>query len=314
MKILYIHEQGSILKKSGGRLIVEKGGLALHSEPIEAIKAVMLFGNIQITAQVMRFLLEKGIDCHILSRSGKYTGTLQSIDSKNIFAKIAQYYYWNDPSKKLSTAGHILKNKMQNQIKLIEDYSRYAPKEAKQNIKSIHQALSQVDSSENTGILMGLEGSCSSSYFNFFSLICKEMPFECRSRRPAKDPVNALLNLTYSMMSISLRTEVISRGLEKCLGFLHGLRYGRDSLVLDLLEVLRPYGDRFVLTLVNKRQIRSSHFENQDENGFRLTKEGFAHYIDAFNSLDELKTSVADYVLMFQKYLMGEGNYKDMII
>ena len=43
-------------------------------------------------------------------------------------------------------------------------------------------------------------------------------------------------------------------GLDPYVGFLHTLRPGRTSLALDMMEELRAYlGDRFVLSLINKR-------------------------------------------------------------
>ena len=51
------------------------------------------------------------------------------------------------------------------------------------------------------------------------------------------------------------------------MGFLHRDRPGRISLALDLMEELRPvYADRFVLSLINKQQIKPAGFRKQ-ENG-----------------------------------------------
>lgn len=45
------------------------------------------------------------------------------------------------------------------------------------------------------------------------------------------------------------------------MGFLHRARSGRPSLALDLAEELRPVCDRFVVTLVRRRQLGPSDFE-----------------------------------------------------
>lgn len=50
-------------------------------------------------------------------------------------------------------------------------------------------------------------------------------------------------------------------GLDPAAGFMHTLRPGRNSLALDLIEELRSYiVDRFVLSLINNRQISPSDF------------------------------------------------------
>jgi len=56
-------------------------------------------------------------------------------------------------------------------------------------------------------------------------------------------------------------------GLDPFVGFLHKDRPGRRSLALDIMEELRaPLADRFVLTLINTRQVVADDFE-QRENG-----------------------------------------------
>ena len=56
-------------------------------------------------------------------------------------------------------------------------------------------------------------------------------------------------------------------GLDPFVGFLHKDRPGRRSLALDLMEELRaPLADRFVLTLINTRQVSAGDFEIR-ENG-----------------------------------------------
>ena len=69
MSTLYITEQGSTLAKHSRRLIVYKNGAKITEFPIINVDRVMLFGNIQVTAQAVAFLLDSGIDlCYITSR------------------------------------------------------------------------------------------------------------------------------------------------------------------------------------------------------------------------------------------------------
>ncbi|MFQ9916454.1 MAG: CRISPR-associated endonuclease Cas1 [Flavonifractor plautii] len=80
------------------------------------------------------------------------------------------------------------------------------------------------------------------------------LPYQCRSRRPPQDPVNALLSFAYSLLVHDCASALESVGLDAYVGFLHRDRPGRASLALDLMEELRPcMADRFVLTLINNR-------------------------------------------------------------
>jgi CRISPR-associated protein Cas1 len=63
-----------------------------------------------------------------------------------------------------------------------------------------------------------------------------------------------------------------SVGLDPYMGFLHRGRPGRASLALDLMEELRPsIADRFVLTLINRREVTEDDFVTK-ENGAVILK------------------------------------------
>jgi CRISPR-associated endonuclease Cas1 len=66
----------------------------------------------------------------------------------------------------------------------------------------------------------------------------------------AADPINALLNYAYRLAEAECRLACLTVGLDPSLGFLHVDKQGRDSLALDLVEILRPEVDRFVLDLL----------------------------------------------------------------
>jgi len=73
MANLYLTEQGSILRKTGDRLIVQKDDEVLLDVQCSKIDAVLIFGNVQFTTQAVHELFEHGIElwrrhCLILAR------------------------------------------------------------------------------------------------------------------------------------------------------------------------------------------------------------------------------------------------------
>ncbi|MGH8553558.1 MAG: CRISPR-associated endonuclease Cas1, partial [Methylococcales bacterium] len=61
-------------------------------------------------------------------------------------------------------------------------------------------------------------------------------------------------------------------GIDPYVGYLHTDRPGRLSLALDMLEELRPWWcDRFVLTLINRKQIKAADFVYESSGAVRLT-------------------------------------------
>ena len=64
--------------------------------------------------------------------------------------------------------------------------------------------------------------------------------FARRSRRPPKDPVNAVLSFLYSMLIKQCLVSDVSVGFDPYMGFYHQPKYGKPALALDLAEELRP--------------------------------------------------------------------------
>ena len=99
--------------------------------------------------------------------------------------------------------------------------------------------------------------------------------FRGRSRRPPLDPVNAMLSFAYSLLAHDCASALESVGLDSYVGFLHRDRPGRSSLALDLMEELRPcMADRFVLTLINNRQVKAADFLYMESGAVLLSDDG----------------------------------------
>ena len=75
-----------------------------------------------------------------------------------------------------------------------------------------------------------------------------DIGFSKRTRRPPRDPVNAMLGFCYGLLVTEFIGAVESVGLDYQMGFFHRPRSGRPSLALDLTEELRALTDRFVVS------------------------------------------------------------------
>ena len=127
---------------------------------------------------------------------------------------------------------------------------------------------------------MGVEGLVSQIYFRSYGHMFKsELKFSGRNRRPPRDPVNAVLSLTYTFLTRDMCSILDIQSFETYLGFLHGIRYGRKSLALDLIEVFRqPAADRLVLRLFNKQILTKYDFREDDMEGIYLNEDGFQKF------------------------------------
>ncbi len=91
-----------------------------------------------------------------------------------------------------------------------------------------------------------------------------------RSPRNAADPINALLNYSYALVETECRLAAIAVGLDPGIGISHTDKKARDSLVLDLLEPVRPIVETAVLRLVHHRFFRASDFHETAQGACRL--------------------------------------------
>jgi CRISPR-associated protein Cas1 len=160
----------------------------------------------------------------------------------------------------------------------VRDYpQRLDTERVKKAARFIADAIPRIELAQMREILIGIEGEAASIYFSVFDeLILQNKDiffFRGRSRRPPLDNVNALLSYIYTLVSYDTASALSSVGLDPFVGFLHKDRPGRRSLALDLMEEFRaPLADRFVLTLINTRQIDGSSFDVQ-ENGAVLLRD-----------------------------------------
>ncbi len=133
----------------------------------------------------------------------------------------------------------------------------------------------------NEGIdtMRGAEGEAANAYFAVFDALLRspdpDMRFNGRSRRPPRDPVNALLSFLYTLLTHDCRSAAESVGLDPAVGFLHRDRPGRPSLALDLMEELRPVlVDQLALSLFNRGSCAAGDFETRDGGAVLLSEDG----------------------------------------
>jgi hypothetical protein len=90
------------------------------------------------------------------------------------------------------------------------------------------------------------------------------------SLRLATNPVNAMLNYLYALLEAETRLAAATLGLDPGIGVLHVDAPYRDSLALDLIEVVRPDVDAFVLNWIKRGPLPRNHFFEQSDGNCRL--------------------------------------------
>ena len=114
MANLYLTEQGSVITKTGNRLIVRKDDEVLLDVQCSKIDSILIFGNVQFTTQSVNELFEHGIELALLSKSGRLKGQLTSPFTKNIELRIEQFGKYRDDLFKENLSRVIVDGKVRN--------------------------------------------------------------------------------------------------------------------------------------------------------------------------------------------------------
>jgi CRISP-associated protein Cas1 len=329
MSTLYLCDQGTVVVKRSRRLQVLKEKELLLDLPVTRVDKIFLFGNIQLTTQALGLLLDQGIDVSFFTSRGRLRGRLSSGISKNIFLRLAQYERWRDQTYKIGICRSIIDSKLTNMKNLLQLYrSNYPNEDFAQQVETIAGCLNQLNEKNEIKNLLGLEGAASGAYFSAFGrMFRKELRFEKRLKHPSPDPVNALLSLGYVMITNELASLLEAAAFDPFLGFLHGVKYGRKSLALDLVEQFRqPVIDRFVLRLANLNIFAEKDFQVIPGEGMHLTDEKFKLYLDHYEKkinlekislgADELswRNLFQQQVYMLEKSMMENKDYQPYIL
>jgi CRISPR-associated protein Cas1 len=264
-----VHVEGpGRLALDGGRLVVSCGdGVRQVALLGNALETVVCHGAVDVSGECLADLAARGVSLSLVSRGGdRFLARLASRADPRLPARVAQTRVLIDEASRTRLARGLVAEKIRSQAAAARHYQRQGRKVDGEAIDRLGAFERQVEGEGNAAALLGLEGSASALWFRLFgSLLRDPWTFECRSRRPPRDPVNALLGLGYTLLLNRVETAVEAAGLEPAFGALHAYRPGRPSLACDLMEPLRvPVVDRWVLSACNQRRFDPSSFDRTE--------------------------------------------------
>jgi CRISPR-associated protein Cas1 len=282
LNTLYVTTPEAYLSLDGENVVVLKDDEALLRVPLHNLEGIVTFGYAGASPKLMGACAERGISLSFCTSHGRFLAEISGEAKGNVLLRREQHRAADSGQRSLAIAKNILIGKTHNSRWVLERATRDHPGRLDaERVKSAAQALANasghIRNAESNAELMGLEGEAASRYFSVFDELIlnnkDDFFFRERSRRPPMDNVNALLSFVYTVLSREVAAALSAVGLDPFVGFLHQDRPGRRSLALDLMEELRaPLADRFVLSLVNNRQIDGGDME-QKENGAVFLKD-----------------------------------------
>lgn len=291
LNTLYVTTPESYMSKDGMNVVISVKQQEVFRIPIINIESIVTFGYMGASPGLMKLCSDNGVSLTFLSPNGRFVSRVQGQTRGNVLLRMAQYYLADETEKSLHVAQLIVAGKIQNYRNVLRRYIRdYGEDNEVENIsKALDNSKRDALRSRDKKELMGIEGLAANHYFSVFhKLILQQQddfPFKGRNRRPPKDAVNAMLSLSYTLLANDTTAALETVGLDPYVGIFHAIRPGRTSLALDIMEEMRAYiGDRFVLSLINRRQITASDFIYQGEKGVVLTEKGRKTFLTAWQN------------------------------
>ena len=305
---LYVQEQGARVGLDGDVLEVrsrEKG--LMGKARLFELSQLVVIGNVQVSTQALRELCRRGIPVCWMSFGGWLSGLTDGLGHNNVAIRRAQFRAADDPVASLRLARRFVRNKIANCRTLIR---RNHPDASEGVLREMTMMGDRADSAADLGELLGIEGNAARIYFQSFPKLIRpeermDFDFTTRSRRPPRDPVNALLSFAYALLAKDLAITARAVGLDPFVGFFHQPRHGRPALALDLMEEFRPIiADSVVLSAINTATVKEPDFIRSSL-GVALKPEGRKRFMRAYERRmeEEITHPVFGYRISYRRVL-----------
>jgi CRISPR-associated protein Cas1 len=287
---LVINTFGASVRRQGERFVVRAGGKE-QAFSAHKVTGLLVATGATLTTDAVQLASVHNVDIVFLDKFGDpYArvwlprhGSTTAIRRRQIEAA--------GTADGLGFARGWVEAKLRNQAEFLAELAQRRPAAGdvfRPALDGIADCLSKVarvggTPDEARGTLTGLEGAAGRAYFECLSRLMPDgQRFTGRSRNPAKDGFNAMLNYGFGVLYAAVEKACILAGLDPCVGFLHADNYGKPSLAFDLIEPFRIIPERAVVLLFTGRRAQAGYFEPVP-GGVGLTKDGRAAILVTLN-------------------------------
>jgi len=288
LNTLFVQTQGAYLHLQRDTVKVEAEGAVVLRVPLHHLGGLVLFGNVLISPFLLHRCARDRRQVVWFNRYGRFEARLHGPVSGNVLLRRMQHQASEDPRHALALSRSFVLGKVRGSRQVLRRAAREAdrvPPRLRQALGTMDWALESLPDAEDIDVVRGIEGQAASEYFSAFPQLIRnpDFCFNGRNKRPPRDAVNALLSFIYALVRGDCASALEGVGLDPQVGFFHVLRPGRPALALDLMEEFRAWwADRLVLTLINRKQLRPSHFIEQPGGAIHLSDDGRREVLTAY--------------------------------
>lgn len=261
------------------------------SLPIHQIDNIYVFGKLDLNTDFLQMLNQHDVAMHLFNYYGFYSGSFYPRHQKvSGFTVVHQAEHYLNKGKRLFLAKRFVSSAI---FHMLRNLRRYREKEEVQTIiNSIVKYQSLIDEMTTVQEVMGVEGMIRRNYYSAFNdFLLSEFAFDERTKRPPRDPLNALISFGNSLCYSKVLAEIYKTHLDPAVSFLHEPSTKRFSLSLDIAEIFKPLiVDPIIFTLINKRQLNVEKDFDYIEDMVILNEQGRKKFLREW--MGKLQTTV----------------------
>ncbi|NHZ84456.1 MAG: CRISPR-associated endonuclease Cas1 [Planctomycetia bacterium] len=278
---LIINTYGAYLHVKDELFEIRVDGKKNYISP-KKVRSILITTGAALSSNAVKLAVENNIDILFLEKSGKPFGRVWH-DKLGSTARIRRNQLMlADSEKGVAIGKQFILQKFKNQIRFLKDLRERRTRLSTEITEAINRINKSLEDMKNVsgkpevarGSIMGIEGNAGRVYWRTLSLCLPErFRFKGRSRNPAKDEFNCLLNYAYGVLYGEVERACVLAGIDPYVGFIHTDHYAKTSMVFDVIEGYRVFAEETVMQLFSRKKIKQSLFDVYQD-GMTLNKEG----------------------------------------
>lgn len=289
---LIINTPGTIIRQKDELIRLQHEDKVFDASPLK-VESIVVSNKAMVTTQAVALALEHKIDVIFLDKYGDPIGRVWFSKMGSTAAIRRRQLQASESETGLEIVRGLIREKMNNQVRFLKKLMHARPgRESffEDAVAGIGNSLANLEETADEGLddsrerFRGLEGSAGRAYFQCLSKVLPEKyRFKKRSKRPANDPFNAVLNYCYGILYGRVEKACILAGLDPFIGFMHTDNYNKRSLVFDLIEPFRIYAEQTAVYLFTGKKVKDDFFDVSGD-AVTLNTNGKPVVIDAMNN------------------------------
>ncbi len=257
--------------------VLREDGSELIAIPHKRIGRIEVGPGVEFDNKSVILALETNVDLAITDGFGQTKGTVSSGIGKRATVHFNQAKAILNADFRVDIARRLVDARIRNQRTQLSRFNRHRElEEVKSALEVMKRNLRKLDGQKTVQQVRGIEGATTAIYWPALGMVLAEEGSKAfRRTRPARDPLNAVINYMTAILERDIRAAIQGASLHPGFAFLHANRDRHDGLIYDLMEPFRaPLSEGLPVYLFNARRLKEDMFHIRQEEKIEINKEG----------------------------------------